>query len=42
MFRRLAFILGVLVIAAGAAMAVGTPAHAGGVSGGVNGDRNPP
>ena len=42
MFRRLALILGVLFIAAGAAMAVGTPAHAGGPSGGVNGDRNPP
>jgi hypothetical protein len=42
MFRRLALILGVLFIAAGAAMAVGGPAYAGGSPGGVLGDRNPP
>jgi hypothetical protein len=35
-------IAGAVAIAAGVAMAVGTPAHAGGMSGGVLGDRSPP
>jgi hypothetical protein len=42
MFRRIFFALAILALTAGAASTLSTVAHAGGTSGGVNGDRHGP